>query len=40
MDKKIVSKLIDKKIKEDDNYVKFTFYELRVKNNLSSEETE
>lgn len=40
MDKKVVSKLIDKKIKEDDNFVKFTFYELRVKNNLSSEETE
>lgn len=30
---------LEKKIKENKNFIIFTFYELRVHNNLSSEET-
>ncbi len=29
---------INKKIEENENYIKYTFYELRVKNNLSEKE--
>ena len=42
-DKKIIqiieNTLINKKI-GDPNYIRYTFYELRVKNNLSEEETD
>jgi len=34
----IVEKIIEKKIIEDENFIKFTFYELRVKENLSEED--
>lgn len=35
-----VIKYIDKKLKEseDENYIRYTFYELRIKNNLTEEE--
>ena len=32
-------KLLDRKIAENENFIRFTFYELRVKNNLSEEDT-
>ena len=31
---------IDKKISENPNYIRYTFYELRVKNNLSEDEVD
>ena len=35
-----IIKYIDKKLKEseDENYIRYTFYELRIKNNLTDEE--
>lgn len=35
-----IIKYIDKKLKEseDENYIRYTFYELRIKNNLTEEE--
>jgi len=33
-----IRKSTDKKIKENENFIKYTFYELRVKENLSEEE--
>lgn len=38
MTKEFVTHYIDKKIYQDENYIRYTFYELRVKNNLSEEE--
>ncbi len=35
-----VTKYINRKIDEDENLIKYTFYELRVKNNLSEEDTD
>lgn len=35
-----VSNYIDKKIYQDSNFIKFTYYELRVKENLSEKDTE
>lgn len=40
MTQQFVADYIDYKIKENENYIRYTFYELRVKNNLSEEETE
>lgn len=31
---------IDKKICENENYIRYTFYELRIKNNLSEQEVD
>lgn len=39
MDLKFIDDYINKKIAETDEYVRFTFYELRVKSNLSVDET-
>ncbi len=39
MTMQFVSDLIDKKIDENPNLIKFTFYELRVKENLSEDDT-
>lgn len=35
-----IIKYIDKKLKEseDENYIRYTFYDLRIKNNLTEEE--
>ncbi|MBR3002687.1 MAG: hypothetical protein IKF38_03885 [Clostridia bacterium] len=40
MIKELCTKLLDKKIAENENFIRFTFYELRIKNNLSKDETE
>lgn len=40
MDLKFVDDYISNKIAENEEYIRFTFYELRVKSNLSNEETE
>lgn len=40
MIKELCTKLLDLKIAENENFIRFTFYELRVKNNLSEDETE
>lgn len=40
MTKQFVIDYIDKKIEENENYIRYTFYELRVKNNLSEEDLE
>ena len=37
---KFVTEYIDKKINENENFIRYTFYELRVKNNLSEEEVD
>lgn len=39
MDLKFIDDYISNKIAENEEFVRFTFYELRVKNNLSVEET-
>ena len=39
MVKELYTKLLDSKIAENENFIRFTFYELRVKNNLSEEDT-
>lgn len=38
MTKEFITHYIDKKIYDDENYIRFTFYELRVKCNLSEED--
>lgn len=38
MTTEFVTNYIDKKLNENENYIRYTFYELRVKNNLSEEE--
>ncbi len=38
MTKQFVTDYIDKKINENENFIRYTFYELKVKNNLSDEE--
>lgn len=40
MTKQFVIDYIDKKIEENENYIRYTFYELRIKNNLSEEDLE
>ena len=35
MTKQFVFDYIDKKLEENENYIRYTFYELKVKNNLS-----
>ena len=40
MIKDLCSKLLDSKMAENENFIKFTFYELRVKHNLSKEDTD
>ena len=36
----LYKKILDEKMKSNDKFIRLTFYELRVKNNLSEEETE
>ena len=40
MTKQFVTDYINNKIAENENFIRFTFYELRIKNNLSEEDTE
>ena len=40
MTMKFVTEYIDKKVSENQEFIRYTFYELRVKNNLSEEEVE
>ena len=40
MTTKFVTDYIDKKLDENPNYIRYTFYELQVKNNLSEEEAD
>ena len=40
MIKELCTKLLDNKMAKNENFIRFTFYELRVKNNLSEEETD
>lgn len=40
MIKDLCTKLLDIKIAENENFIRFTFYELRVKQNLSEDETD
>ena len=40
MTMQFVTDYIDKKLKENPNYIRYTFYELRVKNNLSEDEVD
>lgn len=35
-----VTKCINKKLNENENIIRYTFYELRVQNNLSEEDTD
>lgn len=35
MDLQFVDNYINKKLEENENYIRYTFYELRIKNNLS-----
>lgn len=37
---KFTKNYIDKKLCENENYIRYTFYELRVKNNLSEQEVD
>ena len=37
--KELCTKLLDGKMAENENFIRFTFYELRVKNNLSEDDT-
>ena len=37
---KQITDFLDEKINENDNFIKITFYEIRVKYNLSEQETE
>ena len=39
MIKELCTRLLDSKIAENKNFIRFTFYELRVKHNLSEEDT-
>ena len=36
--KMFIQKYLDKKIKENENFIRFTYYEIRVKSNLNEEE--
>ncbi len=38
MNIKFIADLIDSKLEQNENYVVFTFYELRIKHNLSEDE--
>ena len=40
MDLQFVDNYINKKLEENENYIRYTFYELRIKNNLSEEEVD
>ena len=40
MIKELCTRLLDSKMAKNENFIRFTFYELRVKNNLSEEETD
>lgn len=40
MTMQFVTDYIDKKLKENPNYIRYIFYELRVKNNLSEDEVD
>ena len=40
MTMKFVTEYIDKKLEESKDFVRYTFYELRIKNNLSEEDVE
>lgn len=40
MIKELCTKLLDSKMAENENFIRSTFYELRVKNNLSEEDTD
>ena len=40
MNIEFVANYISNKLKENKNYIRYTFYELRVKNNLSEEEVD
>ena len=40
MTTEFVTNYIDKKLNENDNFIRYTFYEFRVKNNLSEEEVD
>ena len=40
MTKQFITDYINNKIAENENFIRFTFYELRIKNNLSEEDTE
>ncbi len=37
---KFVTDYIDKKLKENDEFIRYSFYELKIKNNLSEKEIE
>ena len=39
MIKELCTELLDGKMAENENFIRFTFYELRVKNNLSEDDT-
>ena len=39
MTKQFITDYIDSKMAENENFIRFTFYELRVKHNLSEEDT-
>ena len=38
--KNLCTKLLEDKIDRNENFIRFTYYELRVKNNLSEQETD
>lgn len=40
MIKELCTRLLDSKMAKNENFIRFTFYELRVKYNLSEEETD
>ena len=40
MDIRFVDDYINQKLNENDEFIRYTFYELRVKNNLSQEDTD
>ena len=40
MTMQFITDYIDKKVKENNNFIRYTFYELRVKNNLSENEVD
>ena len=40
MTKQFITDYINNKIAENENFIRFTFYELRIKHNLSEEDTE
>lgn len=40
MTTEFVTNYIDQKVSENENFIRYTFYELRVKNNLSEDEVD